>query len=719
MKQIYSFLLFTFCVISSFAQSGTKYNVAAHQEINLFAQDKIVVNADFPDENVAYQNVTMLLTMGCMNGDSCSHWDYDLDVYVGDYTGEFDSAFVSFDTVSTNPVVLDTTWNVFETIEWFELGRYVTPYGNYMNWNQNGFDGSWEQYLKYDVTDFSHLLRGDDVPIRIYFHGWQRGFRASVDFEITEGNPTRDVVNVETVYTGGSYTSFAQFDAARTPAKTVLIPEEADEAKLRVIITGHGQSGEFTPIDYTVKANGNVVRVEEAWRDDCDMLPLSPQGGTWLISRANWCPGDAVEIHEFELTDYIQGSGANKSIFLDMDLTDYAPPSGASYSLSAQLITYDSYRRDYDVMIDEIIAPTTNDHFTRFNPICDNPSVRIKNYGKQTLTYCEIEYWVDHTNKFYFNWNGTLLPGETADVVLPSMTWTNLDPNNMEFFASVNWPNNFPDQFPFNNEVSSMFESPVVFTTNAIRVRFRANNKPEENAYTITASDGTVVANETSFNPSTFNDEDFFLQNGCYTFEMTDYGSDWDAGDGLNWWFNTQNNIETTGFVEFRNGVNNVQLQSFQSDFGAQLRFPFLIFDELETITGNSSAVRSAHPTTTPYTSPTGEEFLQVYDTVWISEDKVIFSTEAPTSIGEINENHNIEVYPNPTNGLVSIFVAHGQNKSIDVRILNLLGEEVDVLSVPTNQATKYRLENLSAGFYLFSFQLDGKTITKKISLFE
>ena len=259
MKQIYTLLLFTFCTSIALAQSGTKYQVQAHQEVNLFAQDRIVVNADFPDEQLAYQNVTMVLTMECMNGDSCSHWDYDMDVYVGDSTGVMDSTVASLDTVSTNPVVLDTTWNVFEVIEWHELGRYVTPYGNYMNWNQNGFDGAWKQFLKYDVTDFSTLLRGDNVPIRIYFHGWQKGFRASVDFEITEGNPTRDVIGVQNIYRGGTYNSFAQFDADRTPDTTVVIPEDADEAKLRVIITGHGQSGEFTPINYTVKANGTVV----------------------------------------------------------------------------------------------------------------------------------------------------------------------------------------------------------------------------------------------------------------------------------------------------------------------------------------------------------------------------------------------------------------------------------------------------------------------------
>ncbi|MFT4968738.1 MAG: hypothetical protein ACI9O4_000470 [Chitinophagales bacterium] len=718
MKKIYAVFLFAILYTMGFAQSGNMIEVSAHQYLNLFAQNRIVEYADFPDESVAYQNVTMIITMGCMNGDSCSHWDYDLDVYVGDSTGVMDSTLVSIDSTNMNPALWDTTWNVFELVEWHELGRYITPYGNYMNWDQEGFDGAWEHYLPYDVTDFSPMLRGN-TPIRVYFHGWQEGFRISVDFEITEGNPTRDVVGVENVYRGGGYTSFAQFDAERTPAKQVSIPEAADEAKLRVVITGHGQSGEFTEIDYTVKASGNVVRVEELWRDDCDELQLSPQGGTWLLSRANWCPGDAVEIHEFELTDYIQGSGANKYVDLDIDFMSYNPPSGASYSLSAQMITYETYRRDYDVLMDEIIAPTMNDNFTRYNPICDKPIVRIKNYGKQELTYCEIAYWVDHTNKYYFDWTGSLEAGETADVELPNMNWANLDVNNLEFFASVDWPNNLPDQFVHNNEKSTLFEIPVVFTTNDIRVRFRANNKPEENEYSIVAADGTIVANETTFNGNSFNISDFNMTDGCYTFEMTDYGDDWEAGDGLNWWLNTQNNIESAGYIEFRNPANNAILQSFTADFGASLRLAFLVNSDLGTLTGNSTSAQSFHPETTPYTSPSGEEFLQVYDTLWISEDQIVKSVDAPTGIRESLEGYFVDVYPNPTNGKVSLLVIAENQQVVPVQIFNLLGEQIDAFSVNTNATISYDLGELSAGFYVFTFELDGKKISKKISLFE
>jgi len=296
---------------------------------------------------------------------------------------------------------------------------------------------------------------------------------------------------------------------------------------------------------------------------------------------------------------------------------------------------------------------------------------------------------------------------------------TNLDVSNLEFFASVNWPNNFPDQFVYNNEKSTLFEIPAVYNTNALRVRFRTNNKPEENAFTIVASDGTMVANETTFNASTFNTYDYNLTDGCYTFEMTDYGNDWEAGDGLSWWFNTQNNIETSGYVEFRNGANNQIIQSFTRDFGASLRWSFLINSDLQMLTGSSTSTQSFHPETTPYTSPSGEEFLQVYDTIWISEDKIVIGDNAPVGIEESIDGFGIKVFPNPTNGIVSLMVVSSDNKKIPVQVLDLLGQQIDVFTLETNNPRTYDLGELSEGFYLFSFIIDGTKISKKISIFK
>ena len=332
--------------INSFANSGDTTTILVHQNQDLHWQGSsyggtYIEIANFPDNTKNYQDIKMSFSIGCNNAGVCSHWDYDLDIWVGEYSGSFDSTIASFDTlnyqpleldtVSTNPLVLDTVstnplildtlqnyifqadtnWNVFEVIIWHEMGRMITPYGTYMDdqTTYDGWDNTWWHTFKYDVADFRPFLQGQ-TPVKIQYHGWQDGWRVSTKFDFIEGKPTRDILGLEEVYKGGDYTSFSQFDAASTPNKVILLDNEVEGAKLRVTVTGHGQYGEFTPVSYKVKSGTNVIREEAIWRDDCGMLPISPQGGTWIFNRANWCPGDAVEVHEFELSEFIENNGS-------------------------------------------------------------------------------------------------------------------------------------------------------------------------------------------------------------------------------------------------------------------------------------------------------------------------------------------------------------------------------------------------------------------------
>ena len=75
MNKLYLSFLFLIGLGTTYAQSGNQIMVAAHDEVNLFAQNRIVVNAVFPDEQVDYQNVEMLMNMESLNCDAFSHWD--------------------------------------------------------------------------------------------------------------------------------------------------------------------------------------------------------------------------------------------------------------------------------------------------------------------------------------------------------------------------------------------------------------------------------------------------------------------------------------------------------------------------------------------------------------------------------------------------------------------------------------------------------------------
>ena len=104
-----------------------------------------------------------------------------------------DSVFVANDTIMF--LNYTDTYDVYEIIEDFELGRAITPYGTYMNpangsYGTNGYDENWKHRFTYDVTDFQHLLK-DSVEIDAFYSGWSSGFSVTLNFEFIEGTPPR------------------------------------------------------------------------------------------------------------------------------------------------------------------------------------------------------------------------------------------------------------------------------------------------------------------------------------------------------------------------------------------------------------------------------------------------------------------------------------------------------------------------------------------------
>lgn len=80
------------------------------------------------------------------------------------------------------------------------------------------------------------------------------------------------------------------------------------------------------------------------------------------------------------------------------------------------------------------------------------------------------------------------------------------------------------------------------------------------------------------------------------------------------------------------------------------------------------------------------------------------------TAISDINNPEKIEVYPNPTKGILYIGSENNSHK-IDIEIFNIQG--VNVLSA--NNVNKIDLKNLPEGIYFLRIELDGKIDTYKI----
>lgn len=450
----------------------------------------------------------------------------------------------------------------FEVVERYELMRYITPYGNGLNLG-DGF--TWTM----DVTDYAPLLH-DTVFIQ--------AFNPQEDLELTfdmiEGIPARDVVNVNHLWLGSPrYGYQPTIDEEFLVPKQVAIKPEAKAAKLRVIQTGHGfgsdgNCAEFCDKQHFVKVNGTQRFSRHVWRDNCGSNPVYPQGGTWLYNRSNWCPGAEVTPFDYELTPYIT---PGETATIDVDMEAYTYPGGGSqpyYAFSGVLFSYGAPNFANNAVIEDIIAPTMKDIHRRQNPICGSPVIVVRNNGSQPLTSLQIEYGVRGGGKTTFMWSGNIpFLGEQQITLLSYNDWNKASDENL-FEVWVKNPNGTDDEYPVDNYAFSHFEKTPVYY-NDLEIRLRTNNSAaEQYEWTLKNADGALIATRANMNDNTTYVDSLQLQDGCYEFRLINK-----LGFGLDFWaIRSQLGSGSLNFSSLGTGI-----KSFGADFGNEIYHQFRV----------------------------------------------------------------------------------------------------------------------------------------------
>lgn len=247
-------------------------------------------------------------------------------------------------------------WDVFAHVqvkdtdsgEWYELGRFITPY-----WNDNS---QLPRGFEFDVTDFKSLLTGN-AELRIYTECWNsRGYEVSVDFDYVVGTPDYQHYAVSRVvqYNNNSIDGviYGEDASAFDLTKSVTIPANAATTHLRTIITGWGHA---TPNDsdgrpcaewcyrtHDVLINGSSMFNHYLGPLGCASNPVSNQApGNWTPDRAGWCPGMAVPTRIDEFSTAM--AGATFSFEYDFedwtnDLNSTASNPHAYYAISNYVV---------------------------------------------------------------------------------------------------------------------------------------------------------------------------------------------------------------------------------------------------------------------------------------------------------------------------------------------------------------------------------------------
>ncbi|MGM0377700.1 MAG: peptide-N-glycosidase F-related protein [Bacteroidota bacterium] len=280
-------------------------------------QQSVEGKFQFPVDPAKVSEITMYIRLDCPS-EGCNPWDVFANIRIWDE----------------------------DTEAWYELGRYITPYGVDNSDLKKGF--------AIDVTDFKSLLTGD-VKLKSYIEVWgSDGWLVSVDFEIEKGDPDYKYYAVAEVF------DYADNSISGVPygedhdfclEKNITIPDNTEETSVRTIITGWGHA---TPLDEDQRPCAEwCFRTHSILIDDaqffhhklaplgCASNPVQPQNGNWEPDRAGWCPGMAVPVRK----DLFDTPMNGESFSLEYDFEDWkndmqssADNKHAYYALSNYII---------------------------------------------------------------------------------------------------------------------------------------------------------------------------------------------------------------------------------------------------------------------------------------------------------------------------------------------------------------------------------------------
>ncbi|HRG59327.1 MAG TPA: peptide-N-glycosidase F-related protein [Bacteroidia bacterium] len=541
-------------------------------------------------------------------------------------------------------------YTYFPQVIRYELARYITPYGNGLSLG-NGW--TWT----FDVSDYRTLL-ADSVHLSA--GNWQE--LLDMRFEIIKGTPSRDIISIQNIYSGGyDYGNAGDpIDNHLLPV-TVNIPANAVTARWKSRITGHGMDtpencAEFCPKYHYFKVNGTQQFSKLVWRDNCDVNPLYPQGGTWVYDRSNWCPGAEVWTYDFELTPFVTPGNA---AILDHDVQPYSATSGWHYyQIEDQIVTYGAPNFTNDASLETILSPSNDQMYQRFNTICTHPIIKIKNNGSNNLTSLTITYGMNGATPSVYNWTGNLKFEETAQVTLGDLNWAQ---GASYFTVTLSNPNGVSDEYAPNNSRISKYNYPSVMPASFI-VTVKTNVNPWETEYSLKDAAGNIIFERNSLNANTIYRDTVNLAQGCYEFRLTDSGE-----DGLSFWANT---AQGSGYARY-NSLTGAIIKSFGADFGGEIYQQFTV--------GLTNA----------------------------TQDYIFEKAQV------------LKAFPNPNNGLLYVTFDLPQRANGILKIVDLFGKVVFEQQITNKIAENYEVDmtKFSAGVYQVVLNTDAGVSSQKVIL--
>jgi hypothetical protein len=253
---------------------------------NSLVVNEVVVDGQLPSYVGAYDTIIANLSVTCPTG-GCGAWDYVRSIKARSHEGN-----------------------------WFEIIRYITPYGKACS-------------HKLTATDYMSLLNGK-VTFKIV--GLDAGYYYALSFTYKSGTPPHKYSQVTQVW-DASY-DFGNY-ANQQPVNVYnfVYPAGVAASKIKLVSTGHAgpsntsNAAEFYDATHHIYVNNVNTFTQHNWTT-CNPNPdnCSPQSGTWQYNRAGWCPGSIARPFDFDLSPFISPNNVDlKYVFYEQYIDQCNP----------------------------------------------------------------------------------------------------------------------------------------------------------------------------------------------------------------------------------------------------------------------------------------------------------------------------------------------------------------------------------------------------------
>lgn len=452
-----------------------------------------------------------------------------------------------------------------------EVARLITPYSSFMRKGRYGYDSTWVHPYVYDVTDYLPLLKNDSIFYSALTGGWDDkgkfGFKHTVTLYLMKGDTLRNPVRVIPAFQDNyRYYDSAQMDSVIQPFKFRLRKGE-NYAKLRTIVTGHDQEGEFSPIHFYVKLNGNQIYQKRLWKTDCDKNPIQPQSGTWIFSRTNWCPGEKVNEIEVHLPN-ISSNEDNEIEIVFGKIQTESKKINALYSVESHIITY-GYKDSFDVSLVDIVSPSTNPNYRMYNPSCSEVRFNVRNEGTEEANKIVVVGEDNQGLEFRANYDISLLPYHSEQ-----LTFSLVRP--ITYLKLILEENKQNKNRTNDILVSNGREASILHATNIV-FEITTTNDSSNNVLVLRNAGGDTILNRRYFNNNTTYRDTFNLAPNCYHLELFDYDKNYECGDGLSFWYSSRVMKKTSGIFKIYDASSGRLMKVFNPDFGGKINYEFRV----------------------------------------------------------------------------------------------------------------------------------------------